>query len=600
MWLDLKNAFGSVRHELLIHSLRLAHIPDHIINYVERFYQNIRVCKKTTNFVTKAINLKVGVFQGDTLSPVLFLMAINPILQTIQQASHTGYDFRGRQVIQLAFADDLTLCFKNKKTAQRQLTDINNTFDSVGLTLKPQKCKSLSICSGKVTDISFKLRDEQINNIQNTHFKFLGTYIFSHRQRSQATNLLNGDLKKYLRKVDDLPIRGSYKIKIYSLYVTSMLRFPLMVQDLSTSGLSNLDKVTTKFIRKWTKIPHSTTTGLLRHKNGMNLQLPSDLYDCGHLGIESNPSDNTVKDAIAEKVEHPQAIRSTYREHVRGTNHTANRESLEQERNNELERHAANQVSQGQWADLLDLKAKETSFKSLLNGLSEATFRWLHKASTDTLPCGSYLKRINRITDNACHLCGHKPESLKHVLNSCQFSLRNGRYGWRHDSVLQYLRDALQAHVGNSQNTTITADLPNMYSGGAAQSVNTIPEDVLLTEQRPDITLIDREARNITLIELSICWDQDNAQARARKENRYEPLISEIIERRWKANLITLEIGSRGFSGNSTANALKKLLPSKRIRGSTLTKLNQIAINCSHKIFQERSNELWIPLSLMS
>ena len=109
-----------------------------------------------------------------------------------------------------------------------------------------------------------------------------------------------------------------------------------------------------------------------------------------------------------------------------------------------------------------------------------------------------------------CHLCGYKPESLKHVLNySCQFSLRNGRYGWRHDSVLEYLRDALQAHVGNSQNTTITADLPNIYSGGAAQSVNTIPEDVLLTEQRPDITLIDREARNITLIELAICWDQD-------------------------------------------------------------------------------------------
>ena len=81
-----------------------------IVKYIENFYKSIGVCIKTNSFLTKGIDMKIGVFQGDTLSPTLFLMAINPILKRIQHSAHHGYDFRGRPVIALAFADDLTLC----------------------------------------------------------------------------------------------------------------------------------------------------------------------------------------------------------------------------------------------------------------------------------------------------------------------------------------------------------------------------------------------------------------------------------------------------------------------------------------------------------
>ena len=164
---ELKNAFGSVKHELLIHSLRIAHIPNSIIKYIENFYNSIRVCNKTDSFITKCIDLKIGVFQGDTLSPALFLMVINPILKWIQHSAHHGYYFRDRPIITLAFADYLTLCLENKRTAQRQLLEVDNATKSVGLTLKPKTCKSLSFYSGKLSDASFKLQDEIIENINN-------------------------------------------------------------------------------------------------------------------------------------------------------------------------------------------------------------------------------------------------------------------------------------------------------------------------------------------------------------------------------------------------------------------------------------------------
>ena len=41
--------------------------------------------------------------------------------------------------------------------------------------------------------------------------------------------------------------------------------------------------------------------------------------------------------------------------------------------------------------------------------------------------------------DPSCQLCG-RPASLRHILNACPSALNQGRYTWRHDSVLRILK----------------------------------------------------------------------------------------------------------------------------------------------------------------
>ena len=59
-----------------------------------------------------------------------------------------------------------------------------------------------------------------------------------------------------------------------------------------------MDKLVKKFIRMWLKLPQSTTFNPLLHRRGLNIKLPSYLYDHGHLVIESNPLDEVVESAI--------------------------------------------------------------------------------------------------------------------------------------------------------------------------------------------------------------------------------------------------------------------------------------------------------------
>ena len=77
-FLDLKNAFGSIPHQLIFDMLRLVKVPSSVLDYVD---SKLFVTVTTRNWKTSPIPFHQGVFQGDTMSPIMFLLAFNPLLQ---------------------------------------------------------------------------------------------------------------------------------------------------------------------------------------------------------------------------------------------------------------------------------------------------------------------------------------------------------------------------------------------------------------------------------------------------------------------------------------------------------------------------------------
>ena len=80
-FLDLKNTFGSVPHQLIFDMLRTVKVPSKIQCYVESFYSKLFVTVTSKNWDTPPIPFCRGVFQGDTMSPIVFLLAFNPLLK---------------------------------------------------------------------------------------------------------------------------------------------------------------------------------------------------------------------------------------------------------------------------------------------------------------------------------------------------------------------------------------------------------------------------------------------------------------------------------------------------------------------------------------
>ena len=70
-FLDLKNAFGSIAHPLIKDMLNHIKLRSQVISYIMKGYSKLSATIKTKEWTTHPIDIKCGVFQGDTLSPLI-------------------------------------------------------------------------------------------------------------------------------------------------------------------------------------------------------------------------------------------------------------------------------------------------------------------------------------------------------------------------------------------------------------------------------------------------------------------------------------------------------------------------------------------------
>ena len=90
-FLDLRNAFGSVSHKLIADMLQLAKLPPPFINYVQNCYSLLEGFVETKFWSTPTFPIRRGIFQGDTLSPVIFLLIFSPIVNLADRLKSGGY-----------------------------------------------------------------------------------------------------------------------------------------------------------------------------------------------------------------------------------------------------------------------------------------------------------------------------------------------------------------------------------------------------------------------------------------------------------------------------------------------------------------------------
>jgi len=96
-----------------------------------------------------AVSIKCGIFQGDTLSPLLFSIALNPMSMVLDPLN--GYQVTSdQQLTHLLYMDDLKLFARNDSQLHKLLHTVKMFSDGVGLTFGLDKCARLSISLGKV------------------------------------------------------------------------------------------------------------------------------------------------------------------------------------------------------------------------------------------------------------------------------------------------------------------------------------------------------------------------------------------------------------------------------------------------------------------
>ena len=93
VWLDYRKAFDSIPHSWLLQALKLAKVPGIIINAIKNltktWYSILTLSSETETLSTQLIKFLQGIFQGDSLSVMLFVLCLNPLSLLLDKAIHS-------------------------------------------------------------------------------------------------------------------------------------------------------------------------------------------------------------------------------------------------------------------------------------------------------------------------------------------------------------------------------------------------------------------------------------------------------------------------------------------------------------------------------
>ena len=119
-------------------------IPDHL-TYLRNLYAGQEATVRTEHGTTDWFQIGKGVHQGYILSPCLFNLYAEYIMQNAGlDKAQAGFKIAGRNINNLRYADDTALMAESKEELKSLLIKVKEENEKVGLKLNIQKTKIMA------------------------------------------------------------------------------------------------------------------------------------------------------------------------------------------------------------------------------------------------------------------------------------------------------------------------------------------------------------------------------------------------------------------------------------------------------------------------
>ena len=149
-WVDYKKAYDMVPHLWLEECFRLFGIANNVDNLL---LNSMKKWKTDLTFGGESfgeVKIKRGIFQGDSLSPLLFIIALIPLSMILKKVSYV-YEFKSAvKLNHLLFMDDLKLYAKSETGLDSLVQTVHMFSNDIGMEFGVEKCAVMVIRRGKL------------------------------------------------------------------------------------------------------------------------------------------------------------------------------------------------------------------------------------------------------------------------------------------------------------------------------------------------------------------------------------------------------------------------------------------------------------------
>ena len=251
-WIDYKKAYDMVPHSWLMECTAMLGVALNVRRMLSNSMKRWKVELTSGGQTLGEVNIRRGIFQGDSLSPILFVMALIPlseILRKIKMGYSLGKD-RGK-LNHLLFMDDLKLYGRNVNEIDSLIQSVRIFSQDIGMEFGIQKCAMLKIVRGKMVEcegISLP-NGEKIRSLEKGQdYRYLGVLQCDTIKNKEMKELLRNEYFRRVRKMLKSRLNSGNVIQAINSRAVSVIRYGAGIVDWTKNELQEMDRKTRKLL----------------------------------------------------------------------------------------------------------------------------------------------------------------------------------------------------------------------------------------------------------------------------------------------------------------------------------------------------------------
>ena len=591
-WIDYSKAFDSIPHDWLIKSLEIHKFDDITINFFKSTMKNwnttLHVTKYDEKITTDPMNIKTGIFQGDSPSGLHFIICLLP-LSWLLRKTNIGYRIGSSKTVHhLFFMDDLKLFANNDARLESLITVVKQFSDDIEMKFGLDKCSKLTIKKGKIiTSENIQLNtNETIATLDNSNtYKYLGI---------EENNVLNVKVMKSklkneyfvrLKKILKSSLNSKNLITAINTYAVPAISYGFAVLDWSITELDIVDRETRNMLKSYHLLHNKSNITRLyipRREGGRGLIQIASHYKSTIINTNwyiQNSSENLItmvknyqttrgERSIATKAKKycteinlvfnellnkdKHQVKYTIKQHtIKKKIETLNSKLMHGQFQHELNQPYINKKLSNAWISDSRLKG---ATESIIFAIQEQaiTTRYIEKHT------------FNIDTTDVCRACNEHKETIHHIISGCPI-LAPTKYLQRHNNLAKYIYLKLAKKYDILQNTEewYNYDPPKIIQNEQAKLLwdFAVQTDHTINHNKPDIIIHNKFTNKISIIDIAIPNDYNVVEKRAEKIRKYVDLAIEI-KTLWnvsKVDIVPIIIGANGIVHGKFQDDYRKL-----------------------------------------
>ena len=226
-WIDYKKAYDFVPHSWISECMEMFGIAGNVREFLQRSMVQWKLSLTSNGEELGDVDVKREIFQGDSLSPLLFVLSLIPLSSVLRKVN-VFYEWgkKEHKLNHLLFMDDLKLYSKSEEQIDSLIQSTHIFSTDIGMEFGIRKCGVLVLKRGNIVRCDgIELPNDEIKEVGQEGYTYLGIVELDKVKENEMKEKTMKEYKRRLRLIQKSKLNGRNKITAIKTWAVAIFRY---------------------------------------------------------------------------------------------------------------------------------------------------------------------------------------------------------------------------------------------------------------------------------------------------------------------------------------------------------------------------------------